>query len=578
MTPRVSAALRRAAIAAAAVSLALIGVQMATGGFRVHVFGLRISNNSYLRPIAALLISLAVLVRSWGWAAVATKARRFDAFIERASSVGAAAAAALALTVGFVWGTRAAGGSDSYCYIGQAEEFAAGRATLAEPLARVLPLPRADLIFAPVGFVPGPAGAAVPMCAPGLSLVMAVAWQVGGEAGLHAVVPALGALAVWCTFLLGVRLADGTTGMCAAWLLGASPIFLYQIVQPMSDVPAAAFWSAAMVLASSVRTPTLFGAGVAASLALLTRPNLAPCLVPLAGFILRRASRHGLVKFLVGLAPGSAVLLALNHVRYGSPFRSGYGDLGHLFALSHVGPNAARYFEWMMESHTPIVLLGLAAPLLIKARVAADDSLRRALIWTAFTFVLVVVGCYLPYTVFDAWWYIRFLLPALPCVFVLTSDSLVTLASRTRVGSFFLVPMLAVLLTWYVSYARTHEVFRLKDLERRYITAGTLVGRTLPANAIVITIQQSGAVRHYGRRPAALWDAIAPDALDETVRLMEDAGLKPYILIEEGERQEFRARFKGEVVGALDWPASVEVRDRVTVWLYDPAERTGAAR
>ena len=46
---------------------------------------------------------------------------------------------------------------------------------------------------------------------------------------------------VWCTFLLGRRLAGAHTGRawprCAS---GASPAFLYQVVQPMSDVPAAA--------------------------------------------------------------------------------------------------------------------------------------------------------------------------------------------------------------------------------------------------------------------------------------------------------------------------------------------------
>ena len=42
------------------------------------------------------------------------------------------------------------------------------------------------------------------------------------------------------------------TGACAAVLLVAcSPIFLYQAVQPMSDVPAAALWLAALVASAA---------------------------------------------------------------------------------------------------------------------------------------------------------------------------------------------------------------------------------------------------------------------------------------------------------------------------------------
>ena len=163
-----------------------------------------------------------------------------DRMLERCAPWIAAIAAAAAIFVGVVWGTHAAGGSDWYCYIGQAEEFAAGRAILIEPLAREVALPRPDLVFAPVGFVPSPRGGAVPMCPPGLSLVMAPAWLAGGETALHAVVPCFGALAVWCAFVLGRRVQNATAGAAAAVLLCASPVFLYQIVQPMSDVPAAA--------------------------------------------------------------------------------------------------------------------------------------------------------------------------------------------------------------------------------------------------------------------------------------------------------------------------------------------------
>ena len=64
----------------------------------------------------------------------------------------------------------------------------------------------------------------------------------GGRDAVFLVVPVLGAAAVWLMFLLGSRVAGPTAGALAAVLFAASPIFLFQVVQPMSDVPATAWW------------------------------------------------------------------------------------------------------------------------------------------------------------------------------------------------------------------------------------------------------------------------------------------------------------------------------------------------
>ena len=93
----------------------------------------------------------------------------------------------------------------------------------------------------------------MPLCPAGLSLLMAAAVALGGERALFLVVPLLGALAVWCAFLIGRRLGGPVAGAASAVLLACSPTFLYQLVQPMSDVPAAALWLAALALALRAR-------------------------------------------------------------------------------------------------------------------------------------------------------------------------------------------------------------------------------------------------------------------------------------------------------------------------------------
>jgi hypothetical protein len=578
--PRAMIVVRRAILAATVVMLLALAIQVTAGGFTVHVAGLRLSNHSALRPLFLAIVGTAVLWFRFDRGAIAADLRSLDRVLERAAPWVAGAAAAAALAVGHVWGTHAAGGSDSYCYVGQAEEFAAGRAILVEPLARIVPLPRADLVFAPVGWVPALRGGAVPMCAPGLSLVMSVAWKLGGSGALHLVVPLLGALTVWSTYLVGRRMRDRTSGVMAAALVAVSPIFLYQVVQPMSDVPAAAFWTAALVLVGRRDAIGQIGGGLLASLAILTRPNLAPALMPLVAFVILCPPvdapppwrLRALFRFTSALVPGCALLAWLNYLRYGSPFKTGYGDLEGMFSLAHVIPNASRYAQWMLAAHTPLILLALVAPLFL-ARRGSGGNTGSSFVWMGLSFIIFVVACYLPYTVFEAWWYIRFLLPAIPVALALMSASVVTIAARAPARSVILIVTAATLTTWYVTFATSRHVFLLYRFERRFITAGTYVGRVLPENAVVITIQESGAVRHYGRRPAALWDALAPDALDETVEMFVRAGRKPYFLLEDWEEAGFKQRFAGETYGALDWGPVAEIREEVVVRLYDPNGR-----
>jgi hypothetical protein len=87
------------------------------------------------------------------------------------------------LVFAIAWNTRAAGGSDSSCYVLQADAFAHGHVTLGRPLADVLP-DAAPATFAPAGFVPSPRGAhdPVPICGPGLALAMTLPRLVARDA------------------------------------------------------------------------------------------------------------------------------------------------------------------------------------------------------------------------------------------------------------------------------------------------------------------------------------------------------------------------------------------------------------
>jgi hypothetical protein len=556
------------ALFAAALALATAAAIVLTGGFALDAIALTLKNP--WRPFVAGLALLAV-ARIVAGEAFAEIARPYVGSRERVPARVAALASACVLVFALAWTSRSAGGSDSSCYVLQAEAFARGQATLSNPVARVLP-DAPNAVFAPIGFLPSPReyGTAVPICAPGLAIAMALVYLVH-PAAVFLVVPVCAALLVWLTFLYGRRLDGELTGACAAVLIACSPIFLYQAVQPMSDVPAAAAWLAALVLTSRGDRAGAIVGGMYAAIAILIRPNLALLTIPLLFLKKGTAPISSPEKgdsplFLGAVVPGVAVLLALNFVRYGGVFASGYGDAGTLFSVDRVAQNLARYPRWILETQTPFVLLALAAPWALR------HPVRTRLAWVSLASIALLLATYLAYTVFDDWWYLRFLLPALPLALAMSVAVLRVLAGGmpASAGRFALSVVTAALAVWYIQVARDRRVTDLQALESRFARAGDYAGRSLPANAVVLAVQESGSIRFHGRRDTIVWDAIPDEALDAYLDRLRAAGHVPYIALEDQEEERFRLRFARQRAGALDWRPLVELPAPRRVRFYEP--------
>jgi hypothetical protein len=487
----------------------------------------------------------------------------------------AGAAVLATLIIGIVWGAWIAGGSDSYCYVEQAERWATGTMLTPQPVGFEPPWPNPWLPLAPTGFVPSPtvAGALAPICPSGLSLTMAPLYWIGGRDAVFLVVPLLGALAVWLAFRIASLLGGPTAGALAAVLLATSPIFLFQVVQPMSDVPATAWWLLAIWLVlSGDQLPRVFFAGVATAAAVLTRPVLAPVGgVLLVAILLRPRQPHEARRwrdalwFCAGGAPGALALAAIQQALYGSPFRSGYGSASDLFSLASVAPNLARYAQWTLSTETPIVLLSLGALWLPGRRWAASTLLAIS---------ACVSASYLPYVVFDDWSYLRFLLPAVAVLLVCGASAAAAFAARLpRRWPLVTVALLAVALgAWRVRTAHTRYVFALHASEAKFRVAGEYITRTLPRSAVVLTVWHGGSVRYYGQRLTVAWDGFPPEDLDRTIAFLAARGRAPYLLLETSEEARFRERFRStSVLSALDWPPVAIVGREVR--LYRLADR-----
>lgn len=509
-------------------------------------------------------------------AASASRETQAGSRVDRLSKWIAGLAAIAAALAGIIWGTHVAGGPDSYCYLSQAELFASGHVMHVEPLAAAATWERGAAAFVPVGHVPafGRPDASVPMCSPGYPIVMAIARLGGGRAAMFGVVPALGGITVWLTFVLARRMGRESAGAIAAMLMAASPAFLYQVVQPMSDVPATALWAAALVAASHPRMTVSSGrsalAGMATGAAILMRPNLVPIAAVVAlGVSCDRPVRWRNVgrtwlSFGAGVAPFVIVVALLQNAMYGSPFRSGYGDLGSLFKLEHIWPNLQRYPAWLLQTETPIVLLALVAPWLMP-----DPVARRRAFWLS-GFAAAVFACYIAYDVFDAWWYLRFVLPAYPALLVLTASALTALLRRAGPAWHSASPgAVALLSVFLVHIAADRDAFGLWEFERRFRLAGEYVSTRLPQNALIVTAQESGSIRFYSGRPTLAWRELPADGLDRALAFVRAHGHHPYLLIETGEQAEFVQRFEAaSQIGQLGWPPGVDINHMLRI--YDP--------
>lgn len=315
--------------------------------------------------------------------------------------------------------------------------------------------------------------------------------------------------------------------------------------------------------------------GLAASAAIAIRPNLVPlALVLLVWMVItRRVMRHDLW-FALGLVPAIAGIAWLNASLYENAWTSGYGTTGYYYALSFLSTNARQFAAWMAEVETPIVALAglyFVAPRLFPApRIPFARSLLGGTL-------AVVALSYLFYRPFDAWWYLRFLLPMWPVLMLLTAAALEAMA---RVMGRWMRPAYPVAIAAVAGLLACHgifvaaerSVFDLGRGERRYIDVARFIADHTDPDAVILSVQHSGSLRIYAGRLTLRYDVLDPGWLDRTVDYLRSVGRRPYFVLDGQEVDAFRQRFGGRNrLGALDWPPLATLGSIVAV--YDPIDR-----
>jgi hypothetical protein len=468
------------------------------------------------------------------------------------------AAIALAIFVaaaGWFFNSKTAGGADSYGYVSQADRIRHGTLTIDQSFTRDAPWPLAADTFSPLGYRPSADGTRlVPIYSPGLPMLMAAAQIVGGRRAVFWIVPLAGAVLILATFALA---ESPTVGLVAATIVATSPTFLYMLFQPMSDVPAAAAWTVALACAFAGTPAASTAAGVATSVAILIRPNLAPLALVIVAVTLLRARRALLPLVLFG-AIGPAIVAVINARYHGSALSSGY-DLTDAFSLGYVVTNVERYGVWLITAE-PVLVIGL---------VALAANLRR--LWPLAAAVAIVAVSYLVYVPMDAWWFLRYWLPAWSMLAVGAATVL------TRTGR-ALLPIAFAVAVFGVWQAERRGAFAVARAEAKYADVGQVVRTTTAPRDVMISVQHSGSLRYYADRLTLRWDFMDPLWLDRAVDWLAARGQHAYLVLDRDEVASVRTRFAAASrVGRLDWPPLVSYDDGVTV-VYDAVARDPQTR
>ncbi len=455
------------------------------------------------------------------------------------------------------YASYAVGGSDSSGYARIAQSLLKG--SLVQPVAELdkLGVPVGVIhCFVPLGYDLGPRpGTMTPFYPVGLPLHIAAAALIAGwNYGPFLVSPSAALLSLILIYLVGLELGlSRGFAIAGAMILAANPTFLFMALSPMSDV-AATLWSLVAIwasLRSSKRDGWAALAGAAFGMAFLVRPVSLLLLIPLL-FSLRLKPKT-ILCFVLGGLPLAAIFFAYNFTAYGHPLRTGYALIGLHTALTTAGFGVrfSHYAYWLAMTLSPLVLLGwlgVAANWRVHWRV-------RALLIAWFGAFLIFYACY---DVYEAWWYTRFLLPAYPAIILgalLTARDVVDVLKariakhyRAAFGAAASIILLAAPLGFEQRHIRRFNVTGIGVEESVIPASCRWADQTLPTEALVLSMQMSGALKFYTQRPIVRWDLAAPPEWQLLKDRAVERGYKWYALLLPFEVEEAQKRLTGKWV------------------------------
>jgi hypothetical protein len=358
-----------------------------------------------------------------------------------------------------------------------------------------------------------------PLYPVGLPLHFALATLLVGSSRAVAFVNIAAALSAACLMYVSCRHLK----LLPVWALAATvtlcicPFFINWALLPMSDVPATTWALAALYAAmrSRERLSWVIICGSSAAVAALIRPtNMLLAFPILVAFGLQPARYFWAA---LGALPGGLVMSYVNWQLYGTPLTSGYviAYLSLPFSIDSVPYNAAHFALWMFMYLSPLVACALALPFCPQAR-TRDWAVQA--IWLV---VLTSLYAMWPPAGVD-WWWLRFLLPAIPASIMLAAGGLsgiwelferkYQLAGQRSFEllafKYIAAASLTVISIGWTGVASLHLSVFDQGYSKQFAAAAHWAQKHFPENALIICSEFSGALYYYTGFPIVRWDAL----------------------------------------------------------------------
>ncbi|MBI2518221.1 MAG: hypothetical protein HYV95_15170 [Opitutae bacterium] len=426
------------------------------------------------------------------------------------------------------------GGADASGYLHSAQLLTEGRLVTALHIKPEL-RDQWSQDFQPLGFeATRRTTRLVPIYPVGLPLHLAGACLLFGWHWGPYVVGVGGALAtlVMCYLLARELGLSRPVGMAIAGSLAPCAVFVYSSIQPLSDTLATFWCCTAVWTALRARRGSMVAAaacGVAFSIAVLVRPSNA-LLLPALALLWGDWKKIGLTA-LAGI-PVAVALGFYQNALYGSPWRSGYGELSLLFSPDYFWPTMGHFAVWVGRL-LPMGVFGLVASVFLVRRGVQRREVTALLLW---------VGAFVFFHAFYVWsrldWsFLRFLAPAFPAMLLLAGlgmEEMIAQVNPARQPGTTAVVVVVVIAVAVAANALNRTPNARKH-DRMYVEAKEWARRELPPDALVVSMLFSGMIYFQTGHPVLRWDIVAATEGPKYLATMHRAGQPVYAVLDQSE-------------------------------------------